>query len=261
MLFLKKIFMYNFRILQSKTQAVLNKNAYVLFMNTFAKKGVKFGYKNGEHYVTERGIIRYFIKSRGQLYANGLKERTLDLIESYNINKIEFHEGDLIVDVGANVGDLIHYFPNQRYIGFEPSPEEFKALEKNKNSNCEVFNLCIAEEEKQITFYISSAGADSSIYLPLKLERIIEVQSRRLDELIDEPIKLLKIDAEGAEVEVIKGCKRLMGITQFIAIDLGFEKSVKQESTAPPVFEILYSHNFKLIAIAKNERFLFQKLA
>ena len=46
---------------------------------------------------------------------------------------------------------------------------------------------------------------------------------------------------------------------EFIAIDLGFEKGVKQESTAPPVFEFLSGHNFKLIAIAKNERFLFQK--
>ena len=99
-----------------------------------------------------------------------MEERTLDLIESYNINKIEFREGDLIVDVGANMGDLIHYFPNQRYVGFEPSPEEFQALEKNKQSNCEVYNLCIGEEEKEITFYVSSSGADSSIFQPLKVE-------------------------------------------------------------------------------------------
>jgi FkbM family methyltransferase len=230
-------------------------------MNTFAKKGVKFGFKNGDYFVTENGMIRYFIKSRGGHYANGLEERTLDLIESYNINEIEFQEGDLVVDVGANMGDLIHYFPNQRYIGFEPSPKEFEALEKNKQSNCEVYNLCIGEEDKEITFYVSSAGADSSIFQPVKVESVIQVKQRKLDELIHGPIKLLKIDAEGAELEVIKGSIGLMNIIEFIAIDLGFEKGVKQESTAPPVFEILNRYNFKLIAIAKNERFLFQKSA
>ena len=91
------------------------------------------------------------------------------------------------------------------------------------------------------------------------MESIIQVKQRKLDELIDGPIKLLKIDAEGAELEVIKGSRGLMESVEFIAIDLGFEKGVKQESTAPPVFEFLNGYNFKLIAIAKNERFLFQK--
>jgi hypothetical protein len=91
------------------------------------------------------------------------------------------------------------------------------------------------------------------------VEKIIQVNQRRLDELIYEPIKLLKIDAEGAELEVIRGSRALMKSIEFIAIDLGFEKGINQESTAPPVFEVLNNHNFKLIAIAKNERFLFQK--
>ena len=256
--FLNKMFMANFKILRSKLEPVLTKNAWVLLMNSYAKKGVKFRYKNGDYFVTENGMIRHFIKSRGRHYANGLVERTLDLIDSYNIHKIQFHQGDLIVDIGANMGDLIHYFPNQRYIGFEPSPKEFRALEKNKRSNCAIYQLCIGKENRKITFYVSSAGADSSIFKPLKIERTIQVKLRRLDEILYEPIKLLKIDAEGAEFEVIQGSKELMRHIEFIAIDLGFEKGVKMESTAPQVFALLNKFNFKLIEIAKNERFLFE---
>jgi len=258
---IKKIIKLNFKIFRSYAEVTLNKTPYVLFMNILAKinrTGLKFGYEKDNYYVEENGETRFFIKSRGTYYANGVKKRTIDLIKSYNIDKIEFQVGDLIVDVGANMGDLMHYFPNQRYVGFEPAPKEFQALFKNKKSNCEVFNLCIGDEEKDITFYISSLGADSSIFQPTKVEEIIQVKQRRLDNLINGPIKLLKIDAEGAEQEVIRGANGLMSSIDFIAIDLGFEKGINQESTAPPVFQDLYSNNFKLVAIARNERFLFK---
>ena len=79
-----------------------------------------------------------------------------------------------------------------------------------------------------------------------------------MDELIHERVKLLKVDAEGAEFEVINGAKNLLSRIEFIAIDLGFEKGIKQESTAPPVFNFLFENAFVLLAIAKNERYLFQ---
>jgi len=106
-------------------------------------------------------------------------------------------------------------------------------------------------------FFISSSGADSSIYEPLVVEDKILVQQIRLDKLIDERVKLLKIDAEGAE-EVILGAKNLLSKIEYIAVDLGFEKGKKQESTAPPVINFLFKNDFTLFAISKNERFLFQ---
>ena len=227
-------------------------------MNLNSKSGTRYMYKDGDYFIVEDETKHYFVKSRGVHYKNSLKKRVLDLIISYNIDKINFYKNDLIIDVGANTGDLIPFFPNQRYIGFEPSPEEFKVLSKNSNSKNDLYNYAVGDAEKWTDFWISSLGADSSLYQPLRFESIIKVKQIRLDKLINERVKLLKVDAEGAEVEVINGCKNLLSKIEFIAIDLGFEKGIKQESTAPPVFEILYKHKFKSVHVGKNERYLFK---
>ena len=68
-------------------------------------------------------------------YGKGLAARLKDLSESYFIEEIDFSDGDTFIDCGANVGDMILVTKNLRarvnYIGFEPSPDEFKCLKKN----------------------------------------------------------------------------------------------------------------------------------
>lgn len=227
-------------------------------MNSMSEKGVSYKLKSGDYYITENNYIHHILKPRGRHFTKGIRQRTLDLVKSYNIDKINFQDNDLIVDVGANTGDLIPFFPKQRYIGFEPSPDEFKALKRNINSNCKIFNFAVGDIEKEIEFFISSAGADSSMYEPLLVENRILVKQVRLDNLIIERVKLLKVDAEGAEFEVINGAKNLLPEVEFIAIDLGFEKGIKQEATAPQVLNLLFKNGFIMISIAKNERFLLQ---
>jgi FkbM family methyltransferase len=254
----KKLLIHNFRVLRSKLEVMLNGRAYVFFMNRVSSKHVAYKFKNLDFWIIENNNVHHFIKPRGGYFINGLKERTLELVKSYCIDKIEFQDDDLILDVGANTGDLIPYFSKQRYIGFEPSPAEFQALEKNTRSNCKIYDFAVGDNENEIDFYISSAGADSSMYQPLVVESKIRVKQIRLDNFINESVKLLKVDAEGAEIEVINGAKNLLSQIEFIAIDLGFEKGISQESTAPPVFNLLFENDFILVAIAKNQRYLFQ---
>jgi FkbM family methyltransferase len=227
-------------------------------MNLISKKELAYEYENSNYSVTENNSKVYFLKQRGHYYAKGINERTQNLVKSYNIDKIEFYEDDLIVDVGANNGDLIPYFIKQKYIGFEPAPAEFNVLYKNKTANCTIYNNCAGDVESITDFFISSLGADSSLYRPTNIESIVSIKIIRLDNIIQNKVKLLKVDAEGAEFEVINGAKNIMHLIEFIAIDLGFEKGEKQESTAPEVFNLLYKNHFKLLEISKNERYLFQ---
>ena len=54
---------------------------------------------------------------------------------SYCLQNVTLAPGDVILDCGANSGDLslelLKREPKVRYIGIEPGPREFAALERN----------------------------------------------------------------------------------------------------------------------------------
>lgn len=204
----------------------------------------------------------HVLRSRVALYRKGLFFRGQQIGKSYHLDKIKFLDTDLVVDVGANVGDLILYLPTAiRYIGIEPSPEEFNLLRLNVTTNSKIFNNAAIDMNRQVSFYINSEEADSSIFEPTSHSKIINIQGIRLDSLIKEKVKLLKIDAEGGELEVLTGCENVLGLITYIAIDCGFEKGKNRESTFIPCLKFLQSHSFELLEVGENYRFLFKNSA
>jgi len=94
---------------------------------------------------------------------------------------------------------------------------------------------------------VSSHNADSSFFKPMNYNEKITISAKRLDSFFDNDIRLLKIEAEGAELEVLIGCKKLLTKVDYISADLGFERGVLQESTLVPVTNFLLKHNFELL--------------
>jgi len=235
---------------------------YALTMTLMSGFNISYKYKDGKYFVSQGLQRHFFLKQRGGRYFNGLVACGLKLASSYGIEDIVINEFDLIVDVGANNGDLLLFlekFPNSRYIGFEPSVAEFRLLEMNSQKK-NVHNLVVSDNNGLVPFYTSTFGADSSIYQPVIVEGSILVKSIRLDEWFDQfsKIKILKIDAEGAEYEVIKGAEKIFNLIEYIAVDLGFEKGINQETTAPQVINLLMANNFEILKFTKRNCFLFQ---
>lgn len=198
-------------------------------------------------------------------YRNGLSERGVSLGREYFCDKIPFIDGDVVVDCGANVGDLQIYFEEQKlqieYIGLEPSPSEFACLEANVAPS-RAYNVGLWSDDCTLSFYVSTRNADSSLVDPGEYTREILVKARRLDSLLDCRIKLLKLEAEGAEPEVLIGCEKILGKIDFIAADLGFERGVSQESTLPEVTNFLLKHNFEMIELNQTRLIaLFQRVS
>ena len=75
----------------------------------------------------------------------------------------------------------------------------------------------------------------------------------KFDDLVNElnikRIKLLKIEAEGYEPEVLLGAKDKLSICEFIAIDGGYERGVKEEQTFSKITNHLINRNFELCDI------------
>ena len=60
-------------------------------------------------------------------------------------------------------------------------------------------------------------------------------------------IKLLKVEAEGYEPEILQGLKKYINDVEYITIDCGFERGIKMESTIAECSNYLIQNNFKMI--------------
>lgn len=184
----------------------------------------------------------------------GFPRRAQILGETYFLGLVDFHPNDVVIDCGANVGELKLYFTERglpvEYIGIEPSPLEFRCLETNVAPS-QAINVGLWSGNGELDFFVSSQMADSSLIEPPRYDEIIKVATRRLDELFVgyERIKLLKLEAEGAEPEVLRGSDGILPRIEYISADVGFERGVEQKSTMAAVTNYLLARGFELVEI------------
>jgi len=195
-----------------------------------------------------------FLMYAGGINARGLHGRASEIAKSYLITKINFLPGDTIVDCGSNIGDLKLYFDliikkKINYIAIEPSQLEYECLIQN-TLPYKAFNVGLWNKDGIESFYLSSDFGDSSFIPPATpYTQIIKTETKRLDSILDENIKLLKIEAEGAELEVVQGAINILAKIEWIAADLGYERGVDSESTFAPVTNYLLANEFELVEV------------
>jgi FkbM family methyltransferase len=185
-------------------------------------------------------------------YSAGLQARAGQLACDYMLDRVEFQSGDRVVDCGANVGDLLLYFEGKGlqvdYIGIEPSRNEFECLEHNARGH-RLENVALWKESGELDFFVKSEFGDSSLIEMADYEDTVKVRCVSLDDLFpeDERIKLLKVEAEGAEPEILLGGSRMLCNVDFVTADLGFERGVDCESTAPEVVNFMVKNGFEVV--------------
>jgi hypothetical protein len=148
-----------------RVQPFLPVRILVFIVNLFAKE--KFKLFNGKLYVNGNNKKHFILKDRIAIYRKGLDFRGSMLGKSYHLDLVAFYPSDLVIDVGANVGDLLLYLPDYiQYIGVEPSPVEFDLLSKNTKSNCRAYKVAATNKNSMTNFFIASPEADSSLIEP-----------------------------------------------------------------------------------------------
>jgi len=212
------------------------------------------------HYEVRDAKTWHFCSSRrAAYYLPGLKARAEVLIDEYLLRRVPFRDGDHVVDIGANIGDfalaLDMVQPGTSIHCFEPSPAEFDCLTRNieRNSLCaqrEARQIAIWRADEEVSFHVKSASADSSILpIPAK-EGEIRVPARRLDTVLeDRPYRLLKLEAEGVEPEILEGAAQSIGRFHYVSADVGFERGMAAESTLPQVTNFLLARGFEVAAV------------
>jgi FkbM family methyltransferase len=131
--------------------------------------------------------------------------------------------GAVVVDAGANIGYNTVYAaqrvgPRGRVIAVEPASDNLAVLRRNVSDNA-LTNVTVAavaagRARETRAFYlrgdISAVNSffEDSVYA--NVTGVVKVPVERLDDLVEGEADLVKIDVEGAELDVLGGMTRLL---------------------------------------------------
>lgn len=142
--------------------------------------------------------------------------------EPYVQNIFILKKKDVIIDVGAHIGTYTIPIAIQieklgKILAFEPNPRNAMLLRKNIQLN-ELKNVILfenaASDRNQITNLILSDDPMLSMITDDIEEENIKIECITLDSIYEKlelkKIDWLKIDAEGSEIKVLKGAKKIL---------------------------------------------------
>lgn len=173
---------------------------------------------------------------------------------------------EMVVDIGANRGQFSlvarNCCPNSRIVSFEPliSPsEKFVSIFSN-DKNTVLMRFAIGPAVSTVHMHVS-AQDDSSSILPIgKLQETVfpgtnEVRTEVIDvvsldrQLIATDIAspaLLKIDVQGYEMEVLKGCESLLSRFDYVYCECSFIELYEGQALADSIIDWLLDRGFNL---------------
>jgi len=143
--------------------------------------------------------------------------------EAYELSLRKYFEevkSGVFVDIGANIGKYTVKVARQmadkgKVVAVEPDPGNFSALKTNidlnKLTNVHAFNVACWNKTEELV--LSLCGDWSSVIKKVS-NHFVKVKGVKLDDILKnlgiDDVNLLKIDAEGAEEEVIQGAREII---------------------------------------------------
>lgn len=225
-------------------------------INFYYKKNGKIYFDGSEYFKEINNKKFYYPNNRILRIVNNQDLLIKNIRASYCLDEIDFSNDDVIIDCGANVGELKlaieAYGKNINYFGFEPDEATFKCLSKNNSDNKNLFNKALSNKNGKNKFFLDTAGGNSSLVYFGK-DNFIEIDCVRLDMMdIPNKIKLFKVEAEGFEPEVLYGAEKILKNIEYISVDFGSERGMDQKNTVIEVNSFLLNNNFKLFKFSNH---------
>jgi len=241
------------------------------------------------------GIINYFKRSLRRKKARRITSEyppKIDVFHFDNIGDIEFanwdnplyapielnpqmvdffkqfiKEGDLAIDIGANIGDTtvpmaLAAGVSGLTLGFDPNPYVYKILEKNATLNTGKVNIvpvpyAISKEEEEFYFISSEASFSNGGISPTKESKHgkfiypNKIKGVNLEKFLEEKysqwlpkFSFIKIDTEGYDKEIIKSISDLLSKYKPTIIAESFGKSTNEEKTE--LYEVIERMGYEI---------------
>ena len=180
---------------------------------------------------------------------------------------------ETVIDIGVASGtpELYKHFNSQSYLLIEANPA-FKPdlLFIKSQLNAVIENVFCGSERGQTLLKIYSDPRKSSVFeITREMKQVEEIQVpvERLDSLVQkynlEPPYLIKIDVEGAEIEVIKGAESTLVQTQAVVAEASVLPKYKGGPELADLVVLMYEKGFSVFDILAgtnhpNGNYLFQ---
>lgn len=175
--------------------------------------------------------------------------------------------GDTFVDAGANEGYFSMLGAREvtggRVIAIEPQTRLIPVIEENIRLNGEktvsIFHVALSDRKGEVKLYLApdtNTGA-SAFHRHWRFGGTVEtVSTITLDELLDaegaEKVRLLKIDCEGAELDILGGARHSLSRQRFEFISVDFHPGIVGNEVPRQIDRILREHGYGLSRTASG---------
>ena len=191
--------------------------------------------------------------------------------EEYKVNLKT--DQPLIIDIGAHIGLATIYFKNKypqaKIIAFEPNPQTAKILRLNLKANhlkkITVVEAAVCRKKGKRLFYIDGISKNPWTWGDSLIKNIwgnknpsqsISVKAVALSSFLNKPIDLLKIDAEGAEDEIIKEISSKLYLIKNIIVEYHETPGANPRNKLSSITKIVKKANFNIDIVKQNNEII-----
>ena len=211
----------------------------------------------GEHIFKVRDATGHLFvcrRSRHLRYKRGIHPLLEKLAQAYHLDKVPHGPEGLLIDCGANIGELGVWARAKGldYLAFEPEPLEARCADLNVfDGNRMTIRKALWNRTTTIEFFSKPETADSSAFDPGGTDTRFAVEAVRLDDAIEPagrtgPV-ILKVEGEGAEPEILEGASGLLPSIDFVTLDCGPERGRNEAHTFVEANALLVQAGFQLV--------------
>jgi len=172
----------------------------------------------------------------------------------------------LVIDVGANRGDFTaavrRLEPRSRVLAIEPLPGERARLHERfaGDPNVTIDGRALSDEAGEATLEVADWSVFSSLrpahpdvmamYPPgTEVTDHVPVATARLDDLVDEPVRILKIDVQGHELPVLRAATNTLTRTDAVLLEVTFVSHYEGDASFFQLDRFMGDAGFELFAL------------
>lgn len=169
------------------------------------------------------------------------------------------HTFRILFDVGANEGqsctEYAKVFPNAAIHVFEPVPPTFKKLQANVSAikSIRLHNIALGEADGDVLMELGGTSTMNRVVESTNAQHKIRAEAARLDSFCKKNginhIDFLKIDTEGHDFSVIKGCGSFIENIDFVQCEASANIYNKFHNSFIDIFSYMTLKGFYLFKI------------